>query len=316
LIILPYNQGTGSELFTNNMRGNIDSHAFSLYNYCRIQEDLDMFGKNELVSPTYFKGMAPTELMVTSCFSSIQGEGPHAGEPAVFVRFSKCNRACIFCDTWFDSGDILTFDQVLDKIHTSIDKEVAAHGLIKDLYTNNLLIVVSGGEPMLQKNLTAFLEFLHAQGFRTQIESNGDFLRPLPDATTLVVSPKANDNTGRYGELRPDVFARANALKFVVSADPTNIHHEIPEYAQEFRKQKGPRSVFVSPMNMYNHEPHKVGNNATLEMRSEVDERISFWTEGLIDKTQAQANHEYAALLTMRYGYTLQMQMHLFANLP
>lgn len=275
-----------------------------------------MFGRNEIVSPTYFKNLAPNELMVTTCFSSLQGEGPHAGEPAVFVRFSKCNRACIFCDTWFDSGDTLTFDQVLDKIHAAIDKEVQAHALIKHMYMQNLLVVISGGEPMLQKNLTAFLEFLHAHGFRTQIESNGDFLRPLPESTTLVVSPKANLNTGRYGDLRPDVFARANAIKFVVSADPNNIHHEIPAYAQEFRKQKGPRSVFVSPMNVYTREPAKVGNNATIEMRSEVDERISFWTEGLIDHTQAQENHEYAALLTMRYGYTLQMQMHLFSSLP
>jgi 7-carboxy-7-deazaguanine synthase len=274
-----------------------------------------MFGRNEIVSPTYFKHLASNELMITTIFASCQGEGPHAGEPAVFVRFSKCNRNCQFCDTWFDSGDVLSFEQVLDKIHSAVDTETARHNLNKDAYMNQLLIVVSGGEPMLQKNLTGFLEFLHAQGFRTQIESNGDLLRPLPEQTTLVVSPKANLNTGRYGDLRPDVFERANALKFVVSADPSNIHHEIPDYAREFRKQKGPRSVFVSPMNMYNHEPQKVGNNATIEMRSEVDEKISFWTPGLIDHSQAQANHEYAALLTMRHGYTLQMQMHLFASL-
>lgn len=275
-----------------------------------------MFGRNEIVSPSYFKSLVDNELMITTVFGSIQGEGPHAGEPAVFVRLSKCNRACIFCDTWFDSGDIITFDQILDKIHNAVNTEVNRNNLDKAAFADQLLIVVSGGEPMLQKNLTAFLEFLHSHGFRTQIESNGDFLRPLPAETTLVVSPKANLNTGRYGELRPDVFERANALKFVVSADPSNIHHEIPPYAKQFRKNKGVRSVYVSPMNMYNHEPHKVGNNATLEMRSEVDERISFWTEGLIDRSQAQANHEYAALMTMRYGYTLQMQIHLFASIP
>lgn len=275
-----------------------------------------MFGRNEIVSPTYFKSLESNQLMVTSTFGTLQGEGPHAGEPAVFVRFSKCNRACAFCDTWFDSGDVLTFDQMLTKIHEAVDREVSRNDLNKSMFMDNLLIVITGGEPMLQKNLTAFLEFLHAQGFRTQIESNGDFLRPLPESTTLVVSPKANENTGKYGDLRPDVFARANALKFVVSANPTNIHHEIPEYAKEFRKQKGPRSVYVSPMNIYNYEPRKVGNNATLEMRSEVDERISFWTPGLLNAEANQSNHEYAALLAMRHSFTLQLQVHIYASLP
>ncbi len=275
-----------------------------------------MFGRNEIVSPTFFKSLAANELMITSTFATLQGEGPFSGEPAVFVRLSKCNRACVFCDTWFDSGDILTFDQVLDKIHGAVDKEVASNQLVRERFMDRLLIVVTGGEPMLQKNLTQFLEFLHAQGFRTQIESNGDFLRPLPAETTLVVSPKANDNTGRYGELRPDVFERANVLKFVLSADAANTHHEVPSYAHEFRRHKGPRSVFVSPMNIYNYEPNKVGNNATLEMRSEVDERISFWTPGLLNADANQKNHEYAALQAMRNGFTLQLQTHLYASLP
>ena len=275
-----------------------------------------MFGKNELVSPTYFKNMAENELMVTSVFATLQGEGPFSGEPAVFVRFSKCNRACTFCDTWFDSGDVLTFDQVLTKIHAAVDREVLANGIVRESFMDRLLIVVTGGEPMLQKNLTRFLEFLHEQGFRTQIESNGDFLRTLPADTTLVVSPKANENTGRYGDIRPDVFARANVLKFVVSSDAGSNHHDVPAFAYEFRRQKGPRSVYVSPMNIYNRAPEKVGTNASLEMRSEVDERISFWTPGLLDQNSNQCNHEYAALLAMRHGFTLQLQQHIYASLP
>lgn len=275
-----------------------------------------MFGKNEIVGPSYFKGMAGDQLMITSTFATLQGEGPYAGEPAVFVRLSKCNRACTFCDTWFDSGDVLTFEQIYDKIVHAVDREVERAQIDRAMFMDRLLIVVTGGEPMLQKNLTAFLEFLHSRGFRTQIESNGDLLRPLPAQTTLVVSPKANENTGRYGALRGDVLERANALKFVVSADPSSTHHTIPSYAFEFRKTKGPRSVYVSPMNIYNYEPRKVGNNATLEMRSEVDERISFWTPGLLNQTSNQLNHEYAALLAMQHGFTLQLQMHLYASLP
>ena len=36
---------------------------------------------------------------LSEIFSSIQGEGPYAGERHLFVRFSECHRDCIFCDT-------------------------------------------------------------------------------------------------------------------------------------------------------------------------------------------------------------------------
>lgn len=274
-----------------------------------------MFGKNEIVGPAYFKNLADDELMITTTFFTLQGEGPFSGEPAIFVRLSKCNRNCVFCDTWFDSGDILKFDQILEKMINSLN--TSSIGIDVDEYRKGLLVVVSGGEPMLQKNLGKFLSFLHEHGFRTQIESNGDMVRKdLPVETTLVVSPKANTNTGRYGDIRPDVFARANVLKFVVTADETDIHHEVPSFAYEFRKIKGHRSVYISPMNIYNYEPNKVGNNASLEMRSEVDERISFWTPGLLDQTKNQSNHEYAAMLAMKGNFTLQLQTHLYASLP
>lgn len=276
-----------------------------------------MFGKNEIVGPAFFKNLEEDQLMVTSVFATLQGEGPFSGEPAVFVRLSKCNRNCTFCDTWFDSGDILTYNQVVEKIYQAVDKEVVNNNIDRGAYFDNLLIVITGGEPMLQRNLSEFVAYLQDRySFRVQIESNGDFLRPLTAETTLVVSPKANFSTGRYSDMRGDVFDRANALKFVVSADPSNIHHTIPDYAKEFRKIRGPRSVFISPMNVYNKEPTKVGNNATMEMRSEVDERISFWTPNLLNYDINQQNHEYAALLVMRYGFTLQLQTHLYANLP
>ena len=51
-----------------------------------------MFGRNEIVSPTFFKSLAANDLMITSTFATLQGEGPFSGEPAVFVSLSKLPR--------------------------------------------------------------------------------------------------------------------------------------------------------------------------------------------------------------------------------
>ena len=79
-----------------------------------------MFGKNEIVGKKYFDD-AGDKLFVTSIFYTLQGEGPYRGEPAVFVRLAKCNLACTFCDTYFDGGDWLTFEQLDQRIETAVN---------------------------------------------------------------------------------------------------------------------------------------------------------------------------------------------------
>jgi organic radical activating enzyme len=275
-----------------------------------------MFGLNKIVGPKDYKNQEPNTLTVTTIFYTLQGEGRFAGETAVFVRFTGCNRTCSFCDTFFDSGDVMTFQEILDVAHSRVLDFALKQQIEASSLFDNLLFVITGGEPQLQPNLGSFLEFLHTKGYRTQIESNGDFLRSIPDKTVLTVSPKCNKKTGKYGMIRDDVFDRADVLKFVVSADITSPYHLVPDYAHEFRRIKGPRSVFVSPMNMYQTFPKRVGADGSLHERSEVDERISFWTPNLLDYQKNQANHEYAALLAMKHNFTLNLQTHLYASLP
>ena len=274
-----------------------------------------MFGRNVIHSPQSYTNPEGT-LVVTSVFYTLQGEGPYAGTPCVFVRLKGCNLQCSFCDTYFDSGDELTFDQIWNKIVNAVET----------FYNNkNLpvvfpkLIVITGGEPTLQfTNLDPFTRFLMIKNLEVQIETNGVLYREFAPGVHVVSSPKINEKTGKYIIPKQQMLDRINTLKFVVTADPTSPYHDIPQFAIDWFHKKGSVNgqLYVSPMNCYLNPPQKVGGNATLEMRSEVDERISFWTPNLLDPVQNQANHEHAAYLAMKYGCKLNLQSHLYASLP
>jgi len=293
-----------------------------------------LFGKNEIVGEKYFKD-AVDKIFVTSIFGvTLQGEGPYRGEPAMFVRLAKCNLACSFCDTFFDDGDWMTVAELDTKISKTISQhfqgdvplwaDVVYGGPGSDpVKKRDMVLVLTGGEPMLQKNIVPFLEHMNTQFAKTQIESNGTIVQNIPRETTLVVSPKCSEKNGRavkYLEPRPEMLARADCLKFVMSADPDTPYNTVPEWAHRWKQETG-KPVFVSPMNVYNDLPQKSKqlraekNQISLEERSTVDEVISFWQEGLLNMQANQANHEYAARYCATHGMILNLQIHLYASL-
>ena len=71
-------------------------------------------------------------MRINEIFYSIQGEGHFAGTPAVFVRFSGCNLACVFCDTKHQSFTEMTEDEIIAKV-----SQYPTHH-----------VVITGGEPM------------------------------------------------------------------------------------------------------------------------------------------------------------------------
>jgi len=132
---------------------------------------------------------------VKEIYYTIQGEGFHAGRPAVFCRFSGCNlwsgreedrhkAICQFCDTNFwgtdgENGGKYKLDALVQRIN--------------DLFPegeSNKFVVCTGGEPALQLD-EALISALQASGFEVAIETNGT--QPLPSALDWVcMSPKAN----------------------------------------------------------------------------------------------------------------------------
>lgn len=286
-----------------------------------------MFGTNEVVGTSYFKYAPRDHLMVTSQFYTMQGEGPLRGHPAYFVRLSKCNLRCRFCDSYFDSGEYYHFDYILSKAQQDIElyyksKKLSFPRQLKTNHTSlryNIPLVITGGEPTLQSQLTSFIEHAFHYFTQVQIESNGVIALPLNPKTIVVVSPKCvekNETPLRYLTPNKESLKRANCLKFVMSADTENFapYTEVPEWALQWAEETL-LPIYVSPMNMYKKQPAKSITN-TLEDRSTIDETISFWEPGLLDLKQNELNHKYTAQYALNHGLIFNLQTHLYAALP
>lgn len=183
-----------------------------------------MFGNNPIRPPEQGDG---TALKVVSIFATLQGEGPFAGHPSVFVRLGGCNLACDFCDTEFEDFLVMPLDDILEQVVT-----LAAS--VRDL------VVITGGEPFRQ-NIRPLCDALLARGLRVQIETNGTLWRDLPQEVDIVCSPKVSG--GHYHPLRPDLLARVSALKFIISA-----HHPDYRAVGEVGQAATKIPVYVQPM--------------------------------------------------------------------
>lgn len=129
---------------------------------------------------------------------TLQGEGSHAGRPAVFCRFSSCNlwtgrekdraRAiCQFCDTDFvgtdgpGGGRFATAGSLAAAVRATW--KGGAHARARPL------VVCTGGEPLLQLDQRV-VEAMHAEDFEVAVETNGTQVPP-PGLDWICVSPKA-----------------------------------------------------------------------------------------------------------------------------
>jgi 7-carboxy-7-deazaguanine synthase len=133
---------------------------------------------------------------VKEIFYTLQGEGSHAGRPAVFMRFAGCNlwsgreqdrgsAICQFCDTDFigtDGSGGGKFDDA-----SSLAAAVASQW--PDLGQGKPYVVCTGGEPLLQLDL-ALIDALHEHGFEIAVETNGT-LAAHAGIDWICVSPKA-----------------------------------------------------------------------------------------------------------------------------
>ncbi|MDE1921331.1 MAG: 7-carboxy-7-deazaguanine synthase QueE [Candidatus Omnitrophica bacterium] len=103
---------------------------------------------------------------ILEIFRSIQGEGPYAGVPQVFVRLFECNMHCVWCDTPASIGDGRREYQEL-----SLEELMAR---VDVLYDRAHSVSITGGEPLLQKDfLKSFCRALRAKARKVYLDTNG-----------------------------------------------------------------------------------------------------------------------------------------------
>lgn len=140
--------------------------------------------------------MTSDKLRLTEIFYSIQGESTHAGRPCVFVRLSRCNLRCSWCDTTysFKGGDELSLDAIVERV---------------DGYGCKL-VEITGGEPLLQPGVHPLMQRLCDAGYEVLIETSGSIdVAPVDERVCIIMDLKAPGS----GELDKNRWENLDELK-------------------------------------------------------------------------------------------------------
>jgi 7-carboxy-7-deazaguanine synthase len=144
-------------------------------------------------------------LTVNEIFHSIQGESTHAGRPCVFVRLTACDLRCSWCDTpyAFHEGRKMSVDEVVDRVH-----EFGCD-----------VVEITGGEPLLQKEVYPLMQRLVDEGRTVMLETGGHLsVAGVPDRVIRVIDVKCpgsgeaeRNHWANLDQLRPH-----DEVKFVI----------------------------------------------------------------------------------------------------
>lgn len=198
-------------------------------------------------------------LDIQEIFPTLQGEGPYAGHPSVFIRLGGCNLACDFCDTEFETYKNFSLTEILNEVQ-KLAKNSAGEIVRK-------LVVITGGEPLRQP-IEKLCSELVKLNFLVQIETNGTLFRELPEEIKIICSPKSSN--GKYYAIRIDLLPRINAFKFIVSKT-----HQDYQNIMEVGQSKFAIPVYVQPMDEYDEAKNRGNLQHALKLCEENGHLLS-----------------------------------------
>jgi 7-carboxy-7-deazaguanine synthase len=144
-------------------------------------------------------------LTINEIFHSIQGESTHAGRPCVFVRLTACDLRCSWCDTpyAFHEGQKMSVDEVLGQV---------------DRYGCDV-VEITGGEPLLQKEVYPLMQRLIDQGRTVMLETGGHISADkVPEGVIRVIDVKcpASGESDKNHWANLDRLRPTDEVKFVI----------------------------------------------------------------------------------------------------
>lgn len=147
-------------------------------------------------------------LKINEIFHSIQGESSLVGHPSTFVRTSGCHLRCTYCDTTYayHEGSMMSLESILAKVRENGAKHVC----------------VTGGEPLLQKNVYPLMSQLCDEGFIVSLETSGDLDCSKVDPRVLKVIDVKTPDSGAPGKFHLNNLKLAGPkteFKFVICSE-------------------------------------------------------------------------------------------------
>ncbi len=122
-------------------------------------------------------------MLISEIFYSVQGEGSLVGVPSVFVRTSGCNLRCGWCDTPYASWKPEGTEMTVEGIVTAVNRQPTR------------FVVVTGGEPMIAKEMAVLLARLREAGKHITIETAGTIAPDGVACDLASISPKLAHST-------------------------------------------------------------------------------------------------------------------------
>ncbi len=196
-------------------------------------------------------------MLISEIFYSLQGEGMLTGLPSLFIRTSGCNLRCNWCDTDYASWEPTGEDMTIDEIVSHVDSKKCKH------------VVVTGGEPMIAKEIQQLCMSLKDKDCHITIETAGTISPENIDCDLASISPKMSNSTPdkRASEswLKRHERDRINLLiiqewidnydyqlKFVI--DSQNDVNEVLELLAQLKRDIAPYKVLLMPQGITKEE--------------------------------------------------------------
>ena len=178
--------------------------------------------------------MQPT-LTINEIYQSIQGESTWAGERCVFVRLTFCDLRCNYCDTAyaFYEGDKQPLDEIITKVR-SFDCP---------------LVEITGGEPLLQKNVLPLMAMLCEAGYTVLLETSGAHDISQVDPRVHRIMDLKTPGSGEVEKnlwSNVDHLARRDEVKFVIGSRED--YEWACDQVRKFDLPKRCRAVLFSPI--------------------------------------------------------------------